>query len=499
MESRPPIQYNFDKGETDEKENEKQQVKDYIIKSNNICYKLIVKKDSENIEFKINKLDKLNLYYYYNKYSLEKIIDYLKIDISTFNNLSKIMKVIDNSYLNNKIYVDIDDYNNSKLIIILDNEISKNYKSTFNLIKKELLINEKFEIIINEVNEIKKCNDKLIKNKFNDIEKILLDLKESTNKTIKGNIESINSLKSKIKENEDLLKKNKNIILSLRNEIEQIKKIFSDYNFVKKKSNNNKSSKNSDISKNIKNNKKDLIEKEKSKSLNQNIASNNNINEKDNKIEKKKEKGKEKEKKLSELKINKEKGKENLKSKKNYKIEKLFEDEEEKSTLFFNLMIIGDNQVGKSWIFDSLFSISLTKSPSIGLDSDNIYIKLNDEIVALNITDSPGSDAIYKMNLSFASKQDFIIFVYSIDNIKSFETITSRIKEIKKICKENTHYILVGNKKDLIKERVVSMEKGLEFAKNENLDLFMEISAKTGENVDMVFYEAAKILYESKN
>lgn len=498
MESRPPIQYNFDKGETDEEENEKQQVKDYIIKSNDICYKLIVKKDSENIEFKINKLDKLNLYYYYNKYSLEKIIDYLKIDISTYNNLSKIMKVIDNSYLKNKIYVDIDNYNNSKLIIILDNEISKNYKSTFKLIKKELLINEKFEIIINEVNEIKKSNDKLIKNKFNDIEKILLDLKESTNKTIKGNIESINSLKSKIKENEDLLKKNKNIILSLRNEIEQIKKIFSDYNFVKKKSNNNKSSKNSDISKNIKNNnKKDLIEKEKSKSLNQNIASNNKINEKENKIEKKKEK--EKEKKLSELKINKEKGKENLKSKKNYKIEKLFEDEEEKSTLFFNLMIIGDNQVGKSWIFDSLFSISLTKSPSIGLDSDNIYIKLNDEIVALNITDSPGSDAIYKMNLSFASKQDFIIFVYSIDNIKSFETITSRIKEIKKICKENTHYILVGNKKDLIKERVVSMEKGLEFAKNENLDLFMEISAKTGENVDMVFYEAAKILYESKN
>jgi hypothetical protein len=27
----------------------------------------------------------------------------------------------------------------------------------------------------------------------------------------------------------------------------------------------------------------------------------------------------------------------------------------------------------------------------------------------------------------------------------------------------------------------------------------MEISAKTGENVDMIFYEAARILYESRN
>ena len=226
MENRPPIKYNFDIGETDKGENESQQQKDYIIKTNDICYKLIVKKDSENIEFKINKLDKLNLFYYYNKYSLEKINDYLKIDISTYNNLSKIMKLIDNSYSNNQIHIDIDNYNNSKLIIILDNEISKNFKSTLNMTKKELGINEKFEIIINEINEIKKSNAKLIKNKFNDIEKILFDLKESTNKTIKENIESINSLKDKIKENEDLLKKKNNIILSLKKEIEKIKIIF---------------------------------------------------------------------------------------------------------------------------------------------------------------------------------------------------------------------------------------------------------------------------------
>ena len=48
------------------------------------------------------------------------------------------MKLIDNSYSNNKIYMDIDNHNNSKLIIILDNETSKNYKSTLNMIKKEL-------------------------------------------------------------------------------------------------------------------------------------------------------------------------------------------------------------------------------------------------------------------------------------------------------------------------------------------------------------------------
>jgi len=495
MESRPPIQYNFDKGETEEEENEKQQQKDYIIKAKDIIYKLIIKNDSENIEFKINIFDKLNLSYYYNKYSLEKMIDYLKLDISSYNNLSKIMKLIDDSYSNNKIQIDIDNYNNSKLIIILDNTISKNYKSTFNMIKKDLGIKEKFEIIINELKEMKKTNTKLIKNKFNDIEKILFDLKESTSKTIKENIESINSLKYKIKENEDLLEKNKNTILSLKKELDAIKSIFEDYNMVKKPQ-KNKTKKKGDISKNDNQIKNDLIKKEKDKNINTKIVLNNKINEKEK--EKGKEQKKNEGKKLSELKVNNDKEKENQRSQKKYKFEKLFEDEDEKSTLSFKVMMIGDNQVGKSWIFDSLFSISLTKSPSIGLESDNIYIKLNEELLTLNITDSPGSEAIYKMNLSLASKQDFIIFVYAIDNIKSFETIASRIKEIKKICKESTHYILIGNKKDLIKERVVPTEKGQDFAKNENLDLFMEISAKTEENVDMVFYEITKILYVSR-
>ena len=167
MESRPPIQYNFDKGETEEEENERQQQKDYIIKAKDIIYKLIIKNDSEYIEFKINIFDKLNLSYYYNNYSLEKIIDYLKLDISSYNNLSKIMKLIDDSYSNNKIQIDIDNYNNSKLIIILDNTISKNYKSTLNMIKKDLGIKEKFEIIINELKEMKKSNTKLIKKCIN--------------------------------------------------------------------------------------------------------------------------------------------------------------------------------------------------------------------------------------------------------------------------------------------------------------------------------------------
>ncbi len=183
--------------------------------------------------------------------------------------------------------------------------------------------------------------------------------------------------------------------------------------------------------------------------------------------------------------------------KEEYKIERLFE-VEDKTELFYSIMIIGDNQVEKSWIFDSFFSIPFTESPSICLDSEQALIKINDEIVSLTIEDCPGKELFFKLNLLSMGNKDMIIFIYSIDNRQSFETICKRIKETKSNFKENLYYILVGNKLDLNKNRVVSKEEGNELMKNENLQFFIEVSAKTGENINLLFFESAKILYKNK-
>ena len=51
-------------------------------------------------------------------------------------------------------------------------------------------------------------------------------------------------------------------------------------------------------------------------------------------------------------------------------------------------------------------------------------------------------------------------------------------------------YVLIGTKNDL--ERQVEFEEGLEFMKQNNLDLFFETSAKTGYKIKELFEEAAK-------
>ena len=57
---------------------------------------------------------------------------------------------------------------------------------------------------------------------------------------------------------------------------------------------------------------------------------------------------------------------------------------------------------------------------------------------------------------------------------------------------------MVGNKVDLENKRIVKKEEGENLAKDENLDLFLEVSAKNGNYIDKIFFDACKILYKSR-
>ena len=54
---------------------------------------------------------------------------------------------------------------------------------------------------------------------------------------------------------------------------------------------------------------------------------------------------------------------------------------------------------------------------------------------------------------------------------------------------------LIGNKLDLEDKREVSFEEANKFKNDNNIDLYMETSAKTGYNIKEVFVEATKLLY----
>jgi GTPase SAR1 family protein len=113
------------------------------------------------------------------------------------------------------------------------------------------------------------------------------------------------------------------------------------------------------------------------------------------------------------------------------------------------------------------------------------------------VTDIPGADKFFSIAERNSIDQDLVIFIYPINNHNSFCLLKERITIIKQEKKKKAHYILVGSKADLEDSREVSYDDGQELAFKENFDLFIEVSSKMNFNIDVLFYEAAKILYRN--
>ena len=70
---------------------------------------------------------------------------------------------------------------------------------------------------------------------------------------------------------------------------------------------------------------------------------------------------------------------------------------------------------------------------------------------------------------------------------ESFDKVDFWLKDVTEKIGNQALYLLIGNKKDLVDERVVKEEDGVRKMQELGLDLFFESSAKTGESVGELF------------
>ena len=163
----------------------------------------------------------------------------------------------------------------------------------------------------------------------------------------------------------------------------------------------------------------------------------------------------------------------------------------------FKLIFIGDSSVGKSCLTTKAVKNEFEDyyQATVGFEFMTFNLKLNDKIIKFQIWDTCGQE-IYKSLISnFYRNSSLAVLVYSIDNKESFNHIENWLNDLKSQANEDVRIFLVGNKADLEEERKVTKEEGEKYKLDYNLDLFMETSAKTGQNARNVLIEAAKILY----
>jgi Ras-related protein Rab-8A len=179
-----------------------------------------------------------------------------------------------------------------------------------------------------------------------------------------------------------------------------------------------------------------------------------------------------------------------------YEVKKL--NKEEKEDFSFNIIIEGAEKVGKSSIIEKFVEMKNPQEKegisNFGYKILNKYVKIDNTIIKLEIIDFVVGD-ISKRSTNNYKNADLIMFIYSINDSKSFEKIIQKLWTIKPKSKQV--YFLVGNKSEL-ENRNVQQKEAKNAMTKFNISYFMEASAKTGNNIDTIFYEAVKILYKNK-
>ena len=188
---------------------------------------------------------------------------------------------------------------------------------------------------------------------------------------------------------------------------------------------------------------------------------------------------------------------ENEEEEEEFKVELLPEDYAQYD-LTFKLIFIGDSGVGKSCLTSKAVKNNFEDyyQATVGFEFLTFNMVVNKMVIKLQIWDTCGQE-IYKSLISnFYRNSSLAVLVYSIDSKDSFEHVGKWLDELKNQANPDVRIFLVGNKADLEEKREVQKEEGLKYKNDQQLDLFMESSAKNGYNARNVLVEAAKILYK---
>lgn len=83
------------------------------------------------------------------------------------------------------------------------------------------------------------------------------------------------------------------------------------------------------------------------------------------------------------------------------------------------------------------------------------------------------------------------LLVYDTTSRDSFNALTNWLNDARNLASPNIVILLVGNKKDLEEAREITMLEASNFAQENEL-IFLETSAKTGDNVEEAFLKCSK-------
>lgn len=159
--------------------------------------------------------------------------------------------------------------------------------------------------------------------------------------------------------------------------------------------------------------------------------------------------------------------------------------------------MLGDASVGKTSLTIRYISGSFLSDLklTIGVDFYSKTTNFKGKKVKLQIWDFGGEKRFRFLLPQYCKGANAAFFLYDITNKISLEHLPDWTQLIREHAGD-IPIMLIGAKVDLEEYRVISREEGIEAAKKYNLASFVELSSKTGKNVEKAFDVITEILFE---
>ena len=158
-------------------------------------------------------------------------------------------------------------------------------------------------------------------------------------------------------------------------------------------------------------------------------------------------------------------------------------------------VLLGESAVGKSSIVLKFVQHAFHdfQEPTIGAAFMTKTLNVGSAPVKFEIWDTAGQERYHSLTPMYYRGAKAAIVVYDVTNRKTFVRAQLWVKELQRYARNDVIIILTGNKSDLSNNRIVDYEEAENYAKAKEL-LFIETSAKTGKNVNKLFFTIGESL-----
>ena len=172
------------------------------------------------------------------------------------------------------------------------------------------------------------------------------------------------------------------------------------------------------------------------------------------------------------------------------------------SSFKLKVLLTGAAAVGKTSLVQRFikkrFQANYKLTVGVDILTKDVEFKPN-EIATLSIWDIGGQQRFEFIRSTFYKGAAGALLVFDLTRAQTFAEIRKWLTEIRQFAGEGIPFILIGNKADLVEQvgEVIDRNEARALAEGEN-SIYIETSAKTGDNVDAAFTQLTRRIIESR-